>query len=94
MNRNALSITAGLLMVHIVADAYLGDIAEYFNLWHVLLAWLSVIGPEMGPVPRFLYGQDALGIMALPLATVMIVAEAMITYHLVVYACTRFRVGS
>jgi len=94
MNVVALSIATTLLMVHILADAFLGDIAEYFNLWHVLLAWLHAIGPDVGVAPRFLYGQDALGVLALPLATVMIVAEFVITYHLVVYASIRFRVGS
>lgn len=85
-----LAVTMMLLAIHIVADAWLGDVAEYFNLWHVLVAWWDITGVMQPFKPRFLYGQAALGWMALPLATALVIAEALITYHLLAYARRRF----
>ncbi len=72
------------LFVQLLVDAYLGDIAEYFNAWYVLLAikeWS--IGEVFTHIP-FLAGQQKLGSWALPAGLFILIFEPMIYGSLVV----------
>lgn len=73
------------MMMQIVVDAYLGPVAEYFNAWYVLRAFAaSLTGASPLSFP-FLMGQEALGLMALPAATVILILEPMLYGSMIVF---------
>ncbi|WP_169570271.1 hypothetical protein [Sneathiella limimaris] len=72
----AVLITAlAALIIQLLIDAWLGHVAEYFNAWYLIKAiGLWVTGQPYGEVP-FLIGQEKLGVISLPVGTLVLLVQ-------------------
>ncbi len=72
------------LSVQIGVDAYLGDIAEYFNAWYVILTlWAELIGAGQLSL-TYIIGQGSIGRWALPVALIILILEPLVYAVLIV----------
>ncbi len=62
------------LTTQIGVDAYMGGAAEYFNAWHVILAFVEMFNEGNGTPHNFIMGQAELGVLAQPVALAVLFA--------------------
>lgn len=70
-----LTLALAALAIQVAIDMAMGDAAEYFNAFEVLLAWAELL---LGRDPlgrQFLMGQARLGAWALPAGTALLIAQ-------------------
>jgi len=60
--------------MQIGVDAYMGDAAEYFNAWYVVLTCVEIFTEGNGTQLNFIMRQAELGLAALPIALAILIA--------------------
>lgn len=71
------------LTLQVGVDAYMGDAAEYFNAWYVVLAFVEIFSQSNGAPLNFIAGQAELGLTALPIALAVLIVLPLLFFSLI-----------